>query len=373
MIPMKVGLLADRAKVEFELGNPSVSLNALARALRLADSMPVDRGLSERWCWIALAQTLKWLWCRAEGPDWREPVEIPYGLCSDPDPRDECKEWKVTGSLVCWYVLATAEQALGLGQEALVEVRRQTATLFLPGREWILTGKILFSAIRQRDLARFRESVPGYLALRSRWFGYSKTVPYDDRKWGREHFTALPASEEAVIAGATNACSAFLASLIANRQFDDARPASVLLANDQWVPDGVRDLLQVFIERPSRPKDWDQSVFYWLGAFGDPDSLTPPDLYLATLTIWQWLPRCEFRAAVESSLGEFLSARWERIVTEQSFALKRPRHTVPAILASAHDSRSGRARLASILVAAEDAVDVSVPAGVRQEIRDFPA
>jgi hypothetical protein len=140
MIPMKVGLLADRAKVEFELANPSVSVNLLERALRLAESMPVDRGLSERWCWIALAQTLKWLWCRAEGSNWRdEPVEIPYWLCSDPDPRDECKEWKVTGSLVCWYVLATAEQALDLGQDALVEVRRQTATVFLPGREWLLT------------------------------------------------------------------------------------------------------------------------------------------------------------------------------------------------------------------------------------------
>lgn len=173
-----------------------------------------------------------------------------------------------------------------------------------------------------------------------------------------------------MIAGATNTCSAFLASLIANGNVDDARSAAVLLANDPWVPDGVRELLQVFIERPSRLREWDQKLFYWLGTLGDPDSLTPPGLFLATLTVWQWLLRCEFRSAVESSLGEFLSARWERMTAEQSFALKRPRQTVSAILAATHDLRSGRTRLASILVAAEDSVDVSVPAGVRQTIRD---
>ena len=372
MLPMTVGLLADRARVEFELGNPSVSAGLIAQALLLGDSMPVDRGLAERWCWIALAETVKWLWCRADGPNWRpEPLQIPYGICSDS--RDGCKDWKVTGSLVCWYALATVEQTLDLGQVALAELRRRTATTILPGRQWILEREIVLGTIRRSDLERFRESVPGYLTLGSRWLAHSKTVQYEDKEFTQEDFAAVPASAEGMTEIATSACSAFLASFVANGKFDDARTAAALLVKDLWVPDRVRELLEVFIGRPPRIQDWDQSLFYWLGALGDPNPLTPPDLYVATLTMWHWLPRTDFRAALECRLGEFLSARWAQAADEQSFAMKRPRQTAPAILAAAHDSRSGRARLASILVAAEDAVDVTVPTAVRQEIRDLPA
>jgi hypothetical protein len=196
---------------------------------------------------------------------------------------------------------------------------------------------------------------------------------YEDKEFTQEDFAAVPASAAGVTEIATSACSALLASFVANGKFDDVRTAAALLMKDPWVPDRVRELLEVFIGRPQRIKDWDQSLFYWLGALGHPNPLTPPNLYVATLTMWQWLPRTEFRAALESSLGEFLSARWAQVAEEQAFALTRPRQTAPAILAAAHDSRSGRARLASILVAAEDAADVTVPTAVRQEIRDLPA
>ncbi len=372
MLPMKVGLLADRARVEFERGNPSVGVSLLAQALRLGDSMPVDRGLTERWCWIALAQTVKWLWCRADGPNWRpEPVQIPYGICSDS--RDGCKDWKVTSSLVCWYTLATVEQALDLGQQVLAELRSRTPTTILPGRQWILEQQIVLGAIRRGDLGRFRERVPGYLMLSARWLGHLRTVQYEDKEFTQEEFAAVPASAEGLAEIATSACSAFLASFVANGKLDDARTAAALLVKDLWVPDRVRKLLEVFIARPPRITDWDQSLFSWLAALGDASPLNPRDLFMATLTLWQWLPRTQFRSALEFRLGEFVSARWAHVVDEQPFAMKRPRQTVPAILAAAHDSRFGRARLASILVAAEDAVDATVPPAMRQEIRDLPA
>jgi hypothetical protein len=298
-------------------------------------------------------------------------VQIPYGFCSDS--RDGCKDWKVTSSLVCWYALATVEQTLDLGQLALAELRRRTATTILPGRQWLLERQIVFGAIRRNDLQRFRESVPRYLTSLSRWAGHYKTVQYEDKEFTQEDFDAIPASAEGVTEIATSACSAFLASFVANGRFDDATTAAALLVKDLWVPDRVRELLEVYIGRPPQINDWDQGLFHWLRALGNPNPLNPAALYVATLTMWQWLPRTDFRAALESSLGEFLSARWAQVTDEQSFAMKRPRQTVPAILAAAHDSRSGRARLASILVAAEDAVDVTVPPAVRQGIRDLPA
>jgi len=55
---------------------------------------------------------------------------------------------------------ATVEQTLDLGQLALVELRRRTATTILPGRQWILERQIVLGAIRRSDLQRFRERVP---------------------------------------------------------------------------------------------------------------------------------------------------------------------------------------------------------------------
>ena len=143
------------------------------------------------------------------------------------------------------------------------------------------------------------------------------------------------------------------------------------LTDNSWLSERVRECINVFLEPSRLERDWNQGVFRWLGRLAANDPLSPQDLYIATLIIWQWLQRISFRAAIEHALVDWLSEAWSQVATQQSFALRRPRITGPAILDASQDSRRDLSRLALILVAAEDGVErVGLAQELRRRIRD---
>jgi hypothetical protein len=80
-----------------------------------------------------------------------------------------------------------------------------------------------------------------------------------------------------------------------------------------------------------------------------------------------------FSGIVELNLVDVVVLRWERLLIDQSFALNRPVRTVPAIQATLHSRKTGRAKIADVILAAEEAVGRCLPDEARAALRTSAA
>jgi hypothetical protein len=65
--------------------------------------------------------------------------------------------------------------------------------------------------------------------------------------------------------------------------------------------------------------------------------------------------------AVEMDIEQIISRNWERVISEQSFALLAPRTNIPIIAKACGDPSKGLKKAAKILLAAKNAVQLSIP------------
>ncbi len=78
-----------------------------------------------------------------------------------------------------------------------------------------------------------------------------------------------------------------------------------------------------------------------------------------------------WRREIEDEIEELVSKGWSRAASEQSFALRTPKIHAPGILRACHDSARGLKKAANILLAANNAVRLSVPNQILTQLRNL--
>jgi tetratricopeptide (TPR) repeat protein len=166
MLPMAVGLLADRAVIEFRIGNRAQVVALLVQVLREAEKVNPEKGKKEKWCVIVIPHVILWLRSQAEGRAWHGlSMPIAFGCCSNPDPTDDIKSRPTPQMLFNWYHLGVLEVDLQVDQGALSELRNRTADAGFLSLEIELGYRTISSAIENRDAGLFLKSLPRYVSL----------------------------------------------------------------------------------------------------------------------------------------------------------------------------------------------------------------
>ena len=78
-----------------------------------------------------------------------------------------------------------------------------------------------------------------------------------------------------------------------------------------------------------------------------------------------------WRREIEDEIEGLVSKGWSRAAFEQSFALRTPKIHAPDILTACHDSAHGLRKAAKILLAANNAVHLSVPEQILTQLRNL--
>jgi tetratricopeptide (TPR) repeat protein len=154
MLPMKAGLSADCAIVDFQAGRIQSALTLMLRALNEAEAFDPKAGLKEHYCALILVAAI--LWMRGAGSDW--PLErqaMMIGMCSNPDPPPEIRERPLPQSLLPWYELAELEAESSSGQVVLAALRQRTRKGGLLPMEYMLASRLVAAAVRDLDIERF--------------------------------------------------------------------------------------------------------------------------------------------------------------------------------------------------------------------------
>jgi hypothetical protein len=99
-------------------------------------------------------------------------------------------------------------------------------------------------------------------------------------------------------------------------------------------------------------------------------SLAPEDRLYANLVLVVILNFYSFwREDVDDIVLSFISTAWRSIAEQQRFALRSPNITAPAILRACNETTSqGLKKAARIILAANDAVQISIPANVMDKL-----
>ncbi len=99
--------------------------------------------------------------------------------------------------------------------------------------------------------------------------------------------------------------------------------------------------------------------------------LDPETLFYANAILIHHDYGRHWQDAFADGLASVISREWERIVDQQSFALRSPRLNGPAILSACRDvSRRGMRKAATILLSANDAVQISIDGAILGKLRE---
>jgi hypothetical protein len=97
----------------------------------------------------------------------------------------------------------------------------------------------------------------------------------------------------------------------------------------------------------------------------------PEDRFYADILLVITVRDNLWRKDIEEAIATLVSGGWLRVALEQRFALRVPAVTAPAIRAACDDTAHGLKKVANILLAAHNAVRLSVPEEVLQMLREL--
>jgi hypothetical protein len=120
--------------------------------------------------------------------------------------------------------------------------------------------------------------------------------------------------------------------------------------------------------QPPSARELDQIVADILGPMLTGDHMAPRQLWAAGFRMFEKLNNSQFKQSLTARLAAWLRAGWNRVVATETFRLSRPRQTVPAIQAALAIPENDARFIASLLLAASEAVAVELPQTYRDQL-----
>jgi tetratricopeptide (TPR) repeat protein len=373
MLPMKAGLSADCAIVDFQAGRIQSALTLMLRALNEAEAFDPKAGLKEHYCALILMAAI--LWMRGAGSDW--PLErqaMMIGMCSNPDPPPEIRERPLPQSLLPWYELAELEAESSSGQVVLAALRQRTRKGGLLPMEQTLAVGVLRAAVRDLNTERFVEG----LAIYPRAVVQSTSKPPERQL---ENVFAMPTGflksiaadewkERSIREATTSAVLAFLLAAVCSGQSEVPVTLREQLRQNEALAASLTPLFDTISEPSENRDDIIIIVASVLGRMLRPDFVfDAAEAFMATVYFVQFLADDPLGEMAAGPVVRYFAHVWRDILTNRTFSVRNPVATGPFILSALSKGINNRARLANIVLASEFAVRAHLSDELRAKVR----
>jgi len=375
MLPMKAGLSADCAVVDFEVGLIESALSLMVRALTEAEHIDPKVGIKEHYCKLILVAAI--LWMRGAAADW--PVErqvMMIGMCSNPDPPAEIKERRLPQDLLPWYQLAELEADIGNGQIVLAALRQRTAKSGLLPMEMMLASRLLGAALRELNVDRFVEE----LVIYPRAIIESTSKPLDRRLESvfvmptglLKPITAEEWKDKSICESTTSAVLIFLVTAVCSDRIDVIEALRARLRQKQELAACLEPLFDTIADPSAKRDDLIIVVASLLGRMLRPDFVfDAADAFMATVHLVQFLSSHPLGEMAGTPVVQYFARVWRDILANRTFSVRNPAATGPFILSALSKGDSSRAKLANIVLASEAAVRAHLSDELRTKIREI--
>ncbi len=375
------GLLVDEGFARWKAGDNRGALNCLIEGLAAIDRLPADDADESAYLLRKRAgHTIMWIADTAAGTPRKDFSEPPPAWCSSLEPAKEAKV-PSTPSDAMWANLLEFEFAAGLGDEQFrAHEARLKASRYGVIRS-MFDGLRLQHRLRSLALADFVEVVADWTESFALWRRYYKEnglgradpLPADATTPDRQQLEA-----ELALSGMLNAVFALAARGSVTKQVLDQWMASAARAGlSAIVAPWLAFVESLFIDNtlhgetavrdPSRAWPWQAAASIRVAI----DSATRPAELLTIHGYWaNVLPQAAIGLFVLGDVEHLVTGAWRRL-SENSFLLRAPAVTVPALQQACASASTGWRKIGEVLTAACDAVPATVPGEFRQRFRDL--
>lgn len=369
MEAMHAGLLADKAHLEFEVGQREAALRTYFAAASILDKLDpaTDRGGFV----IRVATGVgAWMVNRLAGGD-ESVAGARLGVCSGAV-LDNKWPHPVPPKEAAWYQAAAIERQLNLdiGVRDAVDQRVRERR--------VVAFEMTFSFDRLQDAAIRGTADNLVIAL----INIARIVAYMDRidptainnmihdASGNMPWDDLPVniSDDRIRAQAEDAVLLFTtASLLRNPDFSPVSLADQLAATEGL--ESLSPLVRNWNQALTVSLDGVQATFAAVAAIFGPPLGDASALMLASYRIWEWTNRSLGGRLIISGLCRRVAESWLYLTEQGQFALRTPMLYAPAIRLAARQVNDP-ASLARLLLAARPAVALKMGEGVRQSLEN---
>jgi hypothetical protein len=381
MPPMAIGLGVDAAIAAFQTGNRAGAIERMADSLVALRTLDPDSSLRAAYCHRVARHAVLWLETQIEGRATlidNQPIQLPPGTCSNPEPPPAIKELPLGPVDLAWYMLAQAEIALGEDLGIVKSLREKLEKGPIPVFEVMLRGSWMQHAIKSSDAQIFApylgDWLEGMAYLRSSGASLRETFQVLDPARGEiPSLSPSRRSEDYLQASAADAIISFLivsalegrkdiASLLKNRLRDES--------GDAFPGSAVFELLET-TKAPERNLEQVAAVMIRMLRAGE--HLEPLRLWEVGLRLFEKARQSNFNNIVVPVLAVWMRAQWLRIISRESFRLPHPMVTIPKVEAAMKNKNNDERFIAALCLSAADAVGAPLASEYRQLLRGLAA
>ena len=371
---MAVALGADSAVAAFEAGHLDKALERLAEAVSaLADINP-EMTLRAAHCHRVIRHTVLWMKSRIDGTDVKiegEPIKMEPGICSNPSPLPAIQEHPLGHIDISWYMLAEVETTAGLDLKIASTLEDRLAEGAIPAMEVSLRMRIIETDISRFDAVRFAAHFKSYVQtdayfLKNRDQLLTRPNPLVPQRGKIPKLDTNASATPEVEWAAKNAILAYsLSAVFANHpgavaelktalenQFTGSFPGKLLFEEDQV----SRNQLDQVVAKITRELLRSNHVI-------------PEEFWLAGLRFLEWVNISRFKHILAPRLAAWQRFGWKRILTEESFRLRAPQITIPAIEEVLKIPTDDRSFVASLLLTTSQAVGTRLNSEYRDVLK----
>ena len=312
---MAVGLGADSAVAELELGNTSEALIRLAEALEALSHIDPESTLRAAHCHHLVRHNVLWAQSRIQGSDVQidgQPIHAEAGICCNPDPISAIRERPLAHIDIARYMLAQAETAANLDkgitsalQDRLEEGPISTSEFFLR-RQAIQTSISGFDAVGfTNHFTRYIE-IAVYLSRKAKALvkSFNPLAPERCRIPSLDLVKPFDLKIEEVAKDAI--FSYGIHSLLANR-LEAMAELEITLSNGFEGPFPGKTIFNHWKEQADACSGLDKEVIDILRALSRNEHLTPYRFWLSGLRLFEWINRSRFKDFLTPKLSA-----WQR-------------------------------------------------------------
>lgn len=378
MPPMAVGLAVDAAVAAFESGKLGEAISRFAQSLVDLETIDPASSLRAAYCHRVARHAVLWLQSKAENLEVqieRQPIQMPPGTCSNPEPLEAIKELPLGPIDIAWYMLAQTEVISGEDVGVASTLSKRLEGGEIPICEVILRGKWLERAIIDSDFAifakHFREWLEGVVYLEAQGSGNFNaldpprgSVPsLSETELSTEHMRAI--AEDAVLAFS-------IASILEGRHIEfTALEANLIAQLGKTFPGAA--LFACWRGAASSAIDLNQVIATILLLLQKGEYIEPKQIWIIGLRLFEKGRKSNFRSFLVPAIAKWMRSQWTRIITDERFRLRWPMTAVPAIETALANKTNDPRFIAALCLGCEDSVAGSLNSSYREELRGLAA
>jgi hypothetical protein len=381
MRAMATGLGVDAAVAELELRDIAAALKRLVLAVGALPSIDPEASLAAAYCHRVIRHAVLWAQSRIEGREIEiggKPIEMQAGACSNPDPPPAIREQPMGPLDLSWYMLAQAETSACLDIGITSRLYARLAQGKIPVAEMALRTRQIQVAIDRLDPIQFATHFMPYIEVATYMIKESARIRKEFSPLAPER-GEVPALDEKAMGGA-EALSVARDTIIAygiraalerqSQAITEAEAALDRRFEGSFLGKSIFSLLK---GAEALAEDLDKTIASIIRSLLQEEHSEPRDFWMAGLRFFERSNHSGFRDFLTSRIAEWQRAGWVKILAEESFRLKNPRETVPAIERVLRMPEDDRRFLATLLLTTASAVGTTLHASYVTMLEGFAA